>query len=131
MIEPYLKRRIYMQQQGMNSQGQYGQQSQNLNMQNQQGMSQSLNMNQQNQQGIMTQPPGVITGKDAMYLNDMLSWNLLAMKKAHFFAEQCQDPEIKTIIDQCGQMHQRHYQQILGHMDVHLQNQNQPNTGLQ
>jgi hypothetical protein len=116
-----------MEQQGMNRQNQYDPQSQLMNMQNQQGSQ----MGMQQQQGMMTQPPGVITGKDAMYLNDMLSWNLLAMKKAHFFAQQCQDPEIKTIIDQCGQMHQRHYQQILGHMDVHIQNQNQPNTGLQ
>lgn len=37
----------------------------------------------QNQQG-MTTPPPVISTKDHLYLQDMLHWNLLAMKKAHF-----------------------------------------------
>jgi hypothetical protein len=98
-------------------------QQQNMNMQNQQGQTQPPMMNMQNQQGIMTQPPGVISTKDSMYLTDMMSWNLLAMKKAHFFAEQCQDPELKAIMDRCGQMHQRHYTSILNHMNKHLQNQ--------
>lgn len=101
-------------------------QQQGMNMQNQQ---QQQAMNMQNQQGLMQQPPGVVSTKDSMYLVDMFSWNLLAMKKAHFFAGQCQDQEIKAMIDQCGQMHQRHYQQILNHMNTHVQNQNQP--GLQ
>lgn len=34
-------------------------------------------------------PPSVISTKDHLYLNDMLNWNLLAMKKAHFMAQQC------------------------------------------
>lgn len=85
-----------------------------------------MQMQQQNQmgqqQGVMQQPPQVVTSKDQLYISDMLSWNLLAMKKAHFFAQQCTDPEIKSALEQCGQMHQRHYQTILSH----LQNPNQP-----
>ena len=77
---------------------------------------------QQNQQAIMPQPPHVVSVKDSNYLTDMLSWNLLAMKKAHFYAAQCQDQEIIAAIEKTGQMHQRHYQKILGHM----QNANQP-----
>ncbi|WP_421381208.1 hypothetical protein ACOJQI_19500 [Bacillus salacetis] len=74
------------------------------------------------QQGTMQQPPQVLTTKDSLYLNDMLSWNLLAMKKAHFAASHCQDPELKAELDKCGQLHQRHYEQILSHL-------NQGNTG--
>lgn len=33
------------------------------------------------QQGFMQEPPQVISVKDHLYINDMLSWNLLAMKK--------------------------------------------------
>ncbi|MCS0673233.1 hypothetical protein [Cytobacillus firmus] len=84
---------------------------------------QQQNMNMQNQQGIMQQPPAVISTKDALYLTDMLTWNLLACKKAHFYAQQCQDQEIKTHFEQCGQMHQRHYEQLL----AHLNQQNQQN----
>lgn len=89
---------------------------------------QQQNMNMQNQQGIMQQPPAVISTKDALYLTDMLTWNLLACKKAHFYAQQCQDQELKTHFEQCGQMHQRHYEQLL----AHLNQQNQQNfMGLQ
>lgn len=87
---------------------------------------QQQQMTQQNQmqqsQGIMMQPPNVVTTKDQLYISDMLSWNLLAMKKCHFFAQQCTDPEIKSVIEKAGQMHQQHYQRILNH----LQNSNQP-----
>ncbi|KUP05156.1 hypothetical protein Q75_12910 [Bacillus coahuilensis p1.1.43] len=70
----------------------------------------------QNQQQMYQQAPPVLTTKDALYMNDMLAWNLLAMKKAHFLAEHCQDQTVKQEIEQCGMMHQKHYQQILHHL---------------
>lgn len=78
------------------------------------------------QQTVMPQPPQVISTKDALYLTDMMSWNLLAMKKAHFFASQCQDEEIVAAIERAGQMHQRHYERLLQHLQ-----QNQPTIPLQ
>jgi hypothetical protein len=90
-------------------------------------MQQQMQPNQMGQQGVMPQPPTIVTGKDQFYISDMLSWNLLAMKKAHFFAQQCTDPEIKTALEQAGQMHQRHYQKII----THLQNPNQPSQSQQ
>ncbi|OAS87658.1 MULTISPECIES: hypothetical protein [Metabacillus] len=90
-------------------------------------MQQQQNMQQQQQQTMMQQPPSIVTTKDQLYLTDMLSWNLLAMKKAHFFASQCQNQEIKNQLDQVGQMHHQHYQKIL----THLQNQQQPSAGSQ
>lgn len=83
---------------------------------------------QSQQQGIMQQPPSVISTKDSLYLNDMLSWNLLAMKKAHFFAQQCQDQELKAEIERWGQMHQSHYEKIIQHLN---NPQNQAYTGMQ
>lgn len=91
-------------------------------MQNQQ-----MNQQSQDQQNVMQQPPHIITTKDFAYINDMLAWNLLAMKKAHFAASQCQDQQVKTVIDSCGQMHQRHYEKILGH----LQEKQHSNTFIQ
>ena len=78
---------------------------------------------QQNQgtQPVMPQPPQQVTVKDSLYITDMLSWNLLAMKKAHFFSSQCQDPEIKNALDRCGKMHQNHYQRILKHLNTQTQ----------
>lgn len=90
---------------------------------------QQQNMNfQGQQQGIMQQPPSVVSSKDALYLTDMLSWNLLTMKKSHFFAQQCQDPELKAEIEKCCHMHEKHYQTILSHLNSP---QNQAYTGMQ
>ncbi|ALC82299.1 MULTISPECIES: hypothetical protein [Bacillus] len=70
----------------------------------------------QNQQTSMNTPPPVISTKDFLYLEDMLHWNLMAMKKAHAFAGQCQDQTIKNELDQIGQMHHKHYQAIMKHL---------------
>ncbi len=63
-------------------------------------------------------PPRVITTKDTMYLKDALSWELIAFKKFHFYAQQVTDPQIKQALDKAGQMHQRHYQKLLTHLQV-------------
>ncbi|MFC0559395.1 hypothetical protein [Halalkalibacter alkalisediminis] len=97
------------------------QQQQPMGMQNQQQMG-----GQQTQQATFQTPPPVITTKDQLYLTDMLSWNLLAMKKAHFFAEQCQDQEMKAVLEKTGQMHQRHYEKILSHLKTNEQQQSIP-----
>lgn len=77
--------------------------------------------NQQQGQQPMMQPPSVITSKDLLYLKDQLSWQLNAMKKCAHYAQECQDPRVKQAIEKAGQMHQRHYQRLL----PHLQNNNQ------
>ncbi|WP_078392165.1 hypothetical protein [Shouchella patagoniensis] len=79
----------------------------------------------QDQQTTMHEAPNVFTGKDLNYINDIMAWNLTASKKAHFFAQHCQDAEIKQAIDTAGQMHQRHYEQFLQLLN---QPQNQPPT---
>jgi hypothetical protein len=63
-------------------------------------------------------PPRVITTKDCSYLKDALSWELLAFKKFHFFAQQATDPQVKQALEKAGQMHQRHYQTLLTHLQV-------------
>lgn len=75
----------------------------------------------QNEQNVMNQAPNVITSKDLLYLTDMMSWNLMAMKKAHFYAGQCQIPEISQAMEKACQMHERHYQKILNHLQLSSQ----------
>ncbi|CAJ1001347.1 MULTISPECIES: ferritin-like domain-containing protein [Bacillales] len=72
----------------------------------------------QQTQAPMPQPPRVISTKDASYLKDALSWELLAFKKLHFFAQQATDPQVKQALEKAGQMHQRHYQKLLSHLQV-------------
>lgn len=102
-------------------------QQNNMNMQ---GSTMQPNMNMQNQGMVMERPPGVISTKDCMYLTDMMSWNLLAAKKANFFAQQIQDPEVKAAAEKSAQMHQQHYQKLLNHLGEHAQNQ-QPLQNMQ
>lgn len=80
-----------------------------------------------NQQAVHPQPPNVISTKDLLYLTDMMSWNLLALKKAHFYAGQVQVQGLSQSLDEIGQMHQRHYMKILGH----LESTNHPIQGMQ
>ncbi|MDQ0257603.1 hypothetical protein J2S74_005065 [Evansella vedderi] len=87
---------------------------------------QSAGQQGQQQQNIMQQPPNVVTTKDHLYINDMLSWNLLAMKKAHFFAQQCTDQQIAQALEQAGKMHYAHYQTILNHLNQQNQVQQLP-----
>jgi hypothetical protein len=78
-------------------------------------MQQQMAGQAQAQQAIMTTPPTVMTTKDMHYVKDQMSWLLLAMKKCSHFAQECTDPQIKQLIDKAGQMHQRHYNTLLGH----------------
>jgi hypothetical protein len=57
-----------------------------------------------------------ISTKDLNYLCDEMSWELLAMKKCHHYAQECQDAQVKSLIDQVGQMHQRHYEMLLSQL---------------
>lgn len=79
------------------------------------------------QQAVMMEPPEIMSTKDHLYVKDMLSWNLLAMKKMHFFAQQCQNPDVKEALEQVGLMHDRHYQLLLQQMQQYL---NQPSQNI-
>lgn len=92
---------------------------------------QGQNQMQQNQQPVFQTPPKVVTGKDLNYIKDMLSWNLLGMKKAHFNAAQCQDQEIKALLEKACKMHEGHYTRIMGHISGQQSAMNQPQTGKQ
>lgn len=81
------------------------------------------NMQNMQQNQVYNEPPQIISVKDQLYLTDMMSWNLIAMKKAHFFASQCQIPEIKAELEKVGKMHHRHYQQILNQLNGNPQMQ--------
>ncbi|NPV26048.1 MAG: hypothetical protein HPY81_01050 [Firmicutes bacterium] len=54
--------------------------------------------------------------KELNYIKDHLSWELLMAKKCYDTAQACNDPDIKTAINQVGQKHQQHYQLLLRHL---------------
>ena len=72
----------------------------------------------QNNQSQVQNPPRAITTKDALYLKDALSWELLAFKKFHYLSQQVNNQEIKQALDKAGRMHQNHFQKLLTHLSV-------------
>lgn len=58
-----------------------------------------------------------LSTKDLLYVKDQLSWELLAMKKCHHFAQECLDPEIRQELERTGKMHQSHYERLLNHLN--------------
>lgn len=80
--------------------------------------------NQYQRGSRMSEPPEIITNKDLLYLQDALSWELLASKKAHHFASESQDPQIKQQLEHLAEVHQRHYQMLLRHLQPQTQQQN-------
>ncbi len=75
------------------------------------------------QQHSYSQPPQVLSTKDTLYITDALSWELLAAKKAHSMAGECQDPQIRQKLQQMSHMHQQHYQVLLNHLQPQQQYQ--------
>lgn len=73
-----------------------------------------------NFQVVMKEPPAVLTTKDHLYIKDMLSWNLDAFKKAFHAAQLCSDPDVKAVLNEGVQMHQRHYDSILNHLEKEM-----------
>lgn len=71
-----------------------------------------------NTQNQMSQPPEALSTKDLLYLKDALSWELLAFKKFHHLAQAINHSEIQQALDKAGKMHQRHYEKLLGHLQV-------------
>ncbi|MEM1503759.1 ferritin-like domain-containing protein [Domibacillus sp. 8LH] len=72
----------------------------------------------QKNQAPIPYPPRALSTKDLLYLKDALSWELLALKKFHFFAQQVSNSEIKQALEKAGKMHQDHFQKLLAHLQV-------------
>lgn len=67
------------------------------------------------------QPPDILSTKDFLYIEDMLSWNLEMIKKANAYAALCQDRDVVQAMNRTCQLHIRHYQDILNHLGKHIQ----------
>lgn len=59
----------------------------------------------------------VFTDKEFHYLRDALSWELLAVKKYHMYADQMEDPGLKALAHELGQKHQNRYQRLYHQME--------------
>ena len=70
----------------------------------------------QTQQQMQTANRQLIAEKELLYVQDFLSWELLAMKKCNEAAQGVMDPQIAGVIRDMGKKHQQHYQELLGQL---------------
>ncbi|MFO7274056.1 MAG: hypothetical protein LOD90_05220 [Symbiobacteriaceae bacterium] len=61
-----------------------------------------------------------LTEKDLSYLKDMMSWELLAAKKAYHYANETQDAECRQAMFQIAEQHQRNLERLLLHLHEHV-----------
>ncbi len=78
----------------------------------------------QQKQQQFSEPPEIITNKDLLYLQDALSWELIASKKAYHYSMESENHQIKQHLEYLANVHQRHYQTLLEHLQPNRQQQN-------
>ena len=61
----------------------------------------------------MDNVPNIISTKDLSYLEDIFSWNVTASKKALHFSKEVQDSEIRTILENCANVHANICKEVL------------------
>ncbi|MBS4032467.1 MAG: spore coat protein [Clostridiales bacterium] len=60
-----------------------------------------------------------LTQRELMFLEDYLKNEQLCTKTMNFYAEQCTDPSIKQLCQDCAQSHQQNYQTMVRHLSSH------------
>jgi hypothetical protein len=68
------------------------------------------------QQQAMTDNRNMLTEKELLYIQDYLSWELLAMKKCGEILSQTTDPDIRATLEYVGSRHRDHYESLLNHL---------------
>ena len=58
-----------------------------------------------------------LSAKELSYINDILSWELLAAKKCSQYAGQETNPVHKNVFFSTGTMHQQNYTNVLSYVD--------------
>jgi hypothetical protein len=64
-----------------------------------------------------------LTEKDLAYMHDMMSWELLATKKAYQYAQQTMDADCRNLMFQVAEQHQRNLERVLMHLEQHVATQ--------
>jgi hypothetical protein len=60
-----------------------------------------------------------LTEKDLSYMKDLVSWELLAAKKAYQYAHQTLEPECRQTLFQVAEQHQKNIDTLVQHLGQH------------
>lgn len=61
----------------------------------------------------MKEVPTVITTKDLLYLDDMLSWNFTTVKKINHYINEVVDEDVINLLTSVSKTFTKHYTEIL------------------
>ena len=64
-----------------------------------------------------------LSTKEVNYIRDLLSWELLAVKKCNQYAAQETNPTHKKTFEDATCMHKQNYNNLLGYVDSVIKNQ--------
>lgn len=64
-----------------------------------------------------------LSTKEVNYIRDLLSWELLAVKKCHEYATQETHPTHKKTFEEATAVHKQNYMNLLGYVDSVIQKQ--------
>lgn len=61
----------------------------------------------------MNEVPNIISTKDLSYIDDMMNWHYLIIKKAHMYKKEVTDVEIKKFFESVIKSHTKMYEKLL------------------
>lgn len=62
--------------------------------------------------------------KSLTMLEDMLGAESMSVKKYHFYAANCTDPNLKTICEKAEQMHRKHFDTMFQYLNSYASQSN-------
>jgi len=62
----------------------------------------------------MKETPNIITVKDLLYLEDMMTWNYIMIKRIDELLDTIETKEVVTLLNKTRKMHLKHFKELLG-----------------
>ncbi len=65
----------------------------------------------------MKSVPNIISTKDLSYLEDMLNWNYVLIKKINNYINEVKDIDVKKLLEKCSKDLKKNYNDILNTLE--------------
>lgn len=66
----------------------------------------------------MNEVPEMVSTKDLAYIEDMLNWNFIAVKKINSYLQNINDEEINELFSYISEKYKEHYQSIIDCLNI-------------
>ena len=65
----------------------------------------------------MKSVPNIISTKDLSYIEDMLNWNYVLIKKINNYINEVKDTDVKKLLEKCSKDLKKNYNDILNTLE--------------